>query len=93
MSDWIDTRTRIWAALAVIGGVALFLGLEISEEPMTPLEMVLELLNIIPGVIVGVGVVLPSASAIASARNNWHCFEISKWRACRGNAGERSRAR
>jgi hypothetical protein len=58
MSDWIDTRTRIWAALAVIGGVALFLGLEISEEPMTPLQMVLELLNIIPGVIVGVGVVL-----------------------------------
>jgi len=58
MSDWIDTRTRIWAALAVVGGVALFLGLEASEEPMTPMQMVLEMLNIIPGVIVGVGVVL-----------------------------------
>lgn len=58
MSDWIDTRTRIWAALAVIVGVALFLGLEASEEPMTPLQMVLEMFNIIPGVMVGVGVVL-----------------------------------
>ena len=58
MTDWIDRRTRVWAALAVIGGVALFFGLEISEEPMTPLEMAIELLKIIPGVLVGVGVVL-----------------------------------
>jgi hypothetical protein len=54
----MDSRTRAWALLAVIGGVALFFGIEASEEPMTPLEMVLELLEIIPGVLVGVGVVL-----------------------------------
>lgn len=58
MIDWIDRRTRAWAVLAVIGGVALFLGLEISEEPMTPLEIAVELVKIIPGVLVGVGVVL-----------------------------------
>ena len=58
MTDWIDRRTRAWAVLAVIGGVALFLGLEISEEPMTPLEIAVELVKIIPGVLVGVGVVL-----------------------------------
>ena len=58
MDDWLDRRTRVWASLAVIGGVALFFGLEISEEPMTPFEMVLELLQIIPGVLVGVGVVV-----------------------------------
>ena len=58
MTDWIDQRTRVWASLAVVGGVALFLGLEISEEPLTPVEMVIELLKIIPGVLVGVGVIL-----------------------------------
>ena len=58
MTDWIDRRTRAWATLAVIGGIALFLGLELSEEPMTPLEIAVELLKIIPGVLVGVGVVL-----------------------------------
>jgi DNA-binding CsgD family transcriptional regulator len=58
MTDVIDRRTRVWASLAVVGGVALFLGLEISEEPMTPVEMVIELLKIIPGVLVGVGVIL-----------------------------------
>jgi DNA-binding CsgD family transcriptional regulator len=58
MSDWIDRRTRIWAALAVVVGVSMFFGLEVGEEPMTPLEMLAELLKIVPGVIVGVGVVL-----------------------------------
>ena len=48
----------MWAVLAVIGGVALFLGIEISEEPMTPVEMAIELIKIIPGVLVGVGLVL-----------------------------------
>ena len=58
MTEWIDRRTRVWASLAVIAGVALFFGLEISEEPMTPIEMAIELVKIIPGVLVGVGVVL-----------------------------------
>ena len=58
MTEWLDPRTRILALLAVVGGVALFFALEISEEPMTPFEMALELIGIIPGVLVGVGVVL-----------------------------------
>jgi DNA-binding CsgD family transcriptional regulator len=58
MTDLIDRRTKIWAAIAVVGGVGLFFGLELREEPMTPAEMVLELVKIIPGVLVGVGVVL-----------------------------------
>jgi DNA-binding CsgD family transcriptional regulator len=58
MSEFIDRRTCVGAAAAVIVGVGLFFGLELWEEPMTPLEMVLELVKIIPGVLVGVGVVL-----------------------------------
>lgn len=58
MNDLLDRPTRIWAALAVIAGVGLFWGLELHEEPMTPLEMILELIKIVPGVLVGVGVVL-----------------------------------
>jgi DNA-binding CsgD family transcriptional regulator len=58
MTDFIDRRTRISAAIAVVAGVALFFGLELQEEPMTPLEMVFELFTIVPGVLVGVGVVL-----------------------------------
>jgi DNA-binding CsgD family transcriptional regulator len=58
MSELLDWRTRLWAGVAVVAGVALFLGLELGEEPMTPLETALELLKIIPGVLVGVGVVV-----------------------------------
>jgi hypothetical protein len=58
MSDFIDRRTRFWAGVAVVVGVALFFGLELQDEPMTPLEMALELVKIVPGVLVGVGVVL-----------------------------------
>ena len=58
MSDFIDRRTRFWAGAAVVVGVALYFGLELQDEPMTPLEMVLELVKIVPGVLVGVGVVL-----------------------------------
>ncbi len=56
MNDFIDRRTRFWAGAAVVAGVAFFFGLEWMEEPMTPLEMVLELVTIVPGVLVGVGV-------------------------------------
>jgi len=58
MSDLIDRRTRLWAGAAVVAGVALYFGLEVQDEAMTPLEMAVELLKIIPGVLVGVGVVL-----------------------------------
>lgn len=59
MSEWFDLRSRIWALLAIIGGIALYLGLELREDPnMSALNMALELLDIIPGVVTSVGVVL-----------------------------------
>jgi DNA-binding CsgD family transcriptional regulator len=59
MNEWIDSRTRIWAGAAVIGGIGLFLGLELLEEPdLTVGELLLELVDIIPIVLTSVGVVL-----------------------------------
>jgi DNA-binding CsgD family transcriptional regulator len=59
MSDWIDRRTRLWAAVAIVCGVAFFLGLEISEEPeMSALEVTIEFVKILPVVLMSVGVVL-----------------------------------
>ena len=58
-NGWLDRRSRIWAPIAFIGGVALFLGMEIYEEPnMSFGDILLELVEIIPIVIVSVGVVL-----------------------------------
>lgn len=57
MSDFIDPRTRLWAMVAVIAGVAMFLGIEWLEEPdTTPLELLFELLKIAPVVMTSVGV-------------------------------------
>ena len=57
MNDFIDSRTRRWAIVAVFGGVALFLGIEWLEEPdTTPLELLFELLKIAPVVATSVGV-------------------------------------
>lgn len=59
MNDWIDPRTRIWAVIAVLGGIALFLGIEIIEEPdSTVLDLLFELLEISPIVLTSVGTVL-----------------------------------
>jgi Bacterial regulatory proteins, luxR family len=59
MNDWIDSRTRAWAVAAVIGGIGLYLGLELIEEPeATPLDLLLELLEITPVVLTSVGIVL-----------------------------------
>jgi DNA-binding CsgD family transcriptional regulator len=59
INDWLDTRTRIWAAIAVVAGIALFIGLELIEEPdMTPRELLFELLEVTPIVLATVGVVL-----------------------------------
>lgn len=59
MNDLIDRRTRIWAVAAVIAGVALFVGLELREEPnMSALDIALELVEILPVVLMSVGVVL-----------------------------------
>ena len=57
MNDWIDRRTRAWAAVAVVAGVALFMGLELIEEPgMSATAMAMELVGIIPVVLMSVGV-------------------------------------
>jgi DNA-binding CsgD family transcriptional regulator len=59
MNEWIDGRTRILAGLAVVAGMALFLGLEHLDEPdMGFGELVLELVDILPTVLASVGVVL-----------------------------------
>ncbi len=59
MSEWIDSRTRNWAIVAVIAGVALMLGLEVYEEPgIGTGELLLELISIAPVVLTAVGVVL-----------------------------------
>ncbi len=59
MSEWIDSRTRNWAIVAVIAGVALMLGLELYEEPGIGVgELLLELIGIFPVVLTAVGVVL-----------------------------------
>jgi DNA-binding CsgD family transcriptional regulator len=59
MSDWIEPRVRAWAIAAVVGGVALLLFLEWVEVPeLTPLELLLELVDIVPIVMTSVGVAL-----------------------------------
>jgi DNA-binding CsgD family transcriptional regulator len=59
MSDWIDRRTRIWATIAIVGGTAFFLALEIAEEPaMSALGIALEFVKVLPVVLMSVGVVL-----------------------------------
>lgn len=56
-SDLIEPRTRAWAIVAVIAGVALFLGIELYEEPATsPLGLLIELLKVTPVVVTSVGV-------------------------------------
>jgi hypothetical protein len=56
MGDLLDSRTRTWAIAAVIAGVALFLGLEWLEEPdLTPLQLLFELVDIVPVVLTSVG--------------------------------------
>jgi DNA-binding CsgD family transcriptional regulator len=59
MNDWVDRRTRFWALLAVVGGIALFLGLELREEPnLSALDVALEILEIAPIVLTSVGLAL-----------------------------------
>ncbi len=59
MNDWIDAQTRLYALAAVVGGIGLYLGLEILEEPnLTAVDLPLELIEIVPTVLTSVGVVL-----------------------------------
>jgi DNA-binding CsgD family transcriptional regulator len=59
MNDLIEPRTRIWAALAIVAGIGLLLGLELIEEPeMGPVDLLLEIVDLLPTVLTSVGVVL-----------------------------------
>jgi DNA-binding CsgD family transcriptional regulator len=59
MRELIEPRTRIWALVAVIGGIGLLLGLELIDEPdATAVDLMLELIDITPIVLTSVGVVL-----------------------------------
>lgn len=59
MSDWLDRTVRAWALLAIVAGVALFLWLELREEPaLTAWDLTVEALEVLPLVFACVGVVL-----------------------------------
>lgn len=59
MSDWLDRTVRVWALVAIVAGVALFLWLELREEPaLTAWDLTLEALEVLPLVFACVGVVL-----------------------------------
>ena len=59
MSDLIDRRTGIVAAVTTVLGVVFFLALEIGEEPeMSALEVFVEFIKVLPVVMMSVGVVL-----------------------------------
>lgn len=59
MNDWISRRAQVLAGVSAVGGVALFLGIEIIDEPdATPFELMLDLVEILPIVITSVGVAL-----------------------------------
>lgn len=59
MNDWIDQRSRTWAAVAVVAGLVLIVGLEWIEEPdMSALHLLFEVLKTLPLILTSVGVVL-----------------------------------
>jgi hypothetical protein len=68
MSEWIDSRTRVGAAVAVIVGIVLFLGLELIDEPgATPVDLLLELLEIEPR---RLNVFIPHSRGFESRKEN-----------------------
>jgi DNA-binding CsgD family transcriptional regulator len=59
MREFINTRTRIWALVAAIIGIGLYIALDLIEDPeSTPLDIVLHLLEITPLVMTTVGIVI-----------------------------------
>ena len=59
MTELIDRRTRIWAGVAVVVGVVALLAVEYREEPeMRAVDVLFALVDIVPIVLVSVGVVL-----------------------------------
>lgn len=59
MTELIDRRTGVWAAVAVVIGVLALLAVEYREEPeMRAMDFLFALVDIVPIVLVSVGVVL-----------------------------------
>ena len=59
MTEMIDRRTRVWAAVAVATGVAALLAIEFREEPQSSfVDVLLALIDVVPIVLVSVGVAL-----------------------------------
>ena len=59
MGEFIDSRTRVWAAVAVTIGVALSVALDLIEDPdSTILDVTLEVLEMTPVVLTTVGIVI-----------------------------------
>lgn len=59
MTELIDRRTRVWAGAAVLVGVMALLAVEYREEPgMRAVDFLFALVDIVPIVLVSVGVVL-----------------------------------
>ena len=59
MSEFIDSRTRVWAAIAVVVGIGLYVALDLIEDPdSTLLDIVLHLLEVSPLVLTTVGIVI-----------------------------------
>jgi len=58
-TDWLDHSTRLWAGVAVIVGIVLFLGIESLENPDAGWrELLFEMFDIVPIVLTSVGVAL-----------------------------------
>jgi DNA-binding CsgD family transcriptional regulator len=59
MNGWVDRRTGWWASLSVAAGILAFVALEVYETPtLTPLELLLEAVELVPIVLLSVGFVL-----------------------------------
>lgn len=59
MTDLLDRRTRVLAIVAVVAGIAIMLAIEYREEPqMGVVDLLLTLVDVVPIVLVSVGLVL-----------------------------------
>ena len=84
MSKWIEPRSRLWAGVAVIGGIGLLLGLELIEEPdASALDLLFELVEIAPIVLTSVGVTLISGPALRSPGSSAVAARTSRRRVAR----------
>ncbi len=71
MREYLDSRTRIWAALAVIVGLGMYIILDLIEDPdSTLLDIIFHLLETTPLVMTTVGLVL--LFQITSHQRNEH---------------------